>query len=235
MKGEEPDARHVDATLQTPDARIWDYMHGLFPSSSDYYAAAKAFHDERGYWPPGTPMARQEREKHDRYGPPGNHKTVSDYAGILTVAIRKETMAAGISRETLLWDSLRVEESVNHAARAVTDHIVYEVLREDMPPETVEQTRWLTHTMVAHSPATWRDHWKLTYGHRWWARWYVRRRPARTVERPHRQVFTATAEFDLERYRLYPRANASVVKHLGEPVTHLRIPQPLTFTWDPTP
>lgn len=73
------------------------------------------------------------------------------------------------------------------------------VLAERLPPETITQ-----HVPVIWiKPATWRDHWKLAHGHRWWVHWWVRRRPARTVEL--RQ--TAGVTVNLQRYITYPKAN----------------------------
>jgi hypothetical protein len=69
-------------------------------------------------------------------------------------------------------------------------------------------TRLLTHQLAADSetvtvrvPATWRDHFKHQYAARWWARWLVRRRPARYTG----QDVTVR----LTRYATYPGADAA--------------------------
>jgi hypothetical protein len=84
------------------------------------------------------------------------------------------------------------------------------VLAERLPPASVTKT--VTVSWV--KPATWRDHWKLTFGHRWWARWYVSRRPARTVEL--RQDVALTV--DLQKYITYPKANVPFRDSAWRPV-----------------
>jgi hypothetical protein len=54
------------------------------------------------------------------------------------------------------------------------------------------------------------------------------------VDRPQSRHVKITAEFDLDKYRLYPLAPRSTVRRLGEPVSFLQM-QPVTFDWsDPS-
>jgi hypothetical protein len=62
-----------------------------------------------------------------------------------------------------------------------------DVYAERLPSQqhriTVTDPRW----------ATWWDHLKATYRHRWWAQWWVRRYPPRTVDTPITATFNVRA------------------------------------------
>lgn len=85
------------------------------------------------------------------------------------------------------------------------------VLAEQLPPETVTRQATVTGSRTVEwvVAATWWDHFKLQYAQRWWARWYVRRRPAAVVPKQEtvRIVRDVKLTLDLRRYRTYPGAN----------------------------
>lgn len=216
-----PDLRSEPAS-HDPRSAHWrrDNMY------SDAFRAAQDFHTERGYWPPGTGMRQREDEMADRFG-----RAADAHPGArgLRLHLRQELYGMRLDG-TLLADSIDVRWLAGEAAYAISGH----VLREDMPPTTGTVERSVRVTVAQVSPATWWDHFKLTYGHRWWLRALVRRRPVRTVERLQFRNVHVTATFDLDRYRLYPRASASIVRHLGEPVC-VALPRPAIAFWDGDP
>jgi hypothetical protein len=119
---------------------------------------------------------------------------------------------------TLLLEKLRlgwsVRETFEHRehrrfdARQDLEHtLTCDVLSERLPPETVTRTERQHVTVDAPRWATWWDHAKATYAGRWWAAWYVRRRPPQTVTVPATGWVTATATVNLERFWTYPEAS----------------------------
>lgn len=77
-----------------------------------------------------------------------------------------------------------------------------EVLTDQLPPKTVEQTR----VVEFETPATWWQHWKLDHATSWYAGWLVRRRPVR-MRRENRAL---TLSVNLERFRHYPQSTVVV-------------------------
>lgn len=112
-------------------------------------------------------------------------------------------------------DSARVEVIRDLAARDLMYGLTTYVLSQNLPPVAVTRSQRRTDEVTAFRPATWVDHFKLTYAARWWARWWVRRHPARTVEVPHRVTRTFTVSVDLTRYRTYPHADVPVPPDFG--------------------
>lgn len=216
-----------DAALRSgpagPDPRdgLWRFPppHG----DDHYFRQAETFHADRGYWPPGHPLRRREDEMQDRYG-----RATDAHPGARNLLLHLRQELYGMCLDgTLLAEGLDVRHLAREAAYGITAH----VLRENMPPVQADVARVVQVTVTQLSPATWRDHFKLTYGHQWWLHWLVARRPAHIVERPQTRTVRITATFDLDRHRLYPRASASLVRQLGEPVAVV-VPRPLTFLGD---
>lgn len=83
----------------------------------------------------------------------------------------------------------------------VTIQMIAKILTDDLPPERVSQSTMIP---VQEPKSTWQM-WKFQNGHHWFARWLVNRWPVkyRTYEK------SVQCEFNLERYRAYPRARVS--------------------------
>lgn len=210
---------------------------------------AEMYHRQTGAWPAGSRQHWEERDRElrersrpfDRSKHPSLSQTESSYDDIFadTLTLRTERLRARlrIPLESLLWGSLKVQQEViRNEARSWLDEMILtleaRVLREGLPPEHVTATETVRTTSVHVGPATWRDFWKLTHGHRWWARWWVRRHPARVIDHPQPVVWQATAQFDLEKYRLYPHADIRVRDRLGPDVIHFHVPMsPVTAFW----
>ena len=229
------DPSEVDATLRTPDPRsgIWEHMLRNPPWPDRGMHEASDFHKERGYWPPGTGMrkraddeAGRESDPVDSWNPNDPRSTVDTF----TKVIRQELLTLGISGETLFSSSIGERDGMRWLGREMAYQLRAFVLKENMPPVTAAESKTVTVMINQVSPATWLDHWKLTFGHRWWCRWYVGRRPARVVDRPQSRHVRITAEFDMDKHRLYPHAPRSIVRALGEPVTVAVMPR-ISFDW----
>lgn len=107
-------------------------------------------------------------------------------------------------------DRLRLSRFVDAETGRLMARFVTDMLAEVLPPERVTET-----TLVEfRRPATWWDHFKETYRDRWWLRRLVRRRPVQ-VEVEQRAVRVTV---DLQRYRVYPRADVSPPAEFGAPV-----------------
>jgi hypothetical protein len=72
------------------------------------------------------------------------------------------------------------------------------------------------------TPATWWQHWKMQHAGRWYARWLVKRRPAKTIQ--HKR--TIYGRVNVERLRLFP--NSSTPAWLG---TETHVVVPATVQW----
>lgn len=224
MPRDDPDA-HLRSGPAGHDPRSGHWRHSPYGYDDPHYLdEARTFHDDRGYWPPEHPLRRQEDDMQDRYGNAADaHPGARDFL----LHLRQEMYRMRLGG-TLLTDGLDVRYLAREAAYAISGH----VLREDLPPVQAEVQRVVHVEVTQMSPATWRDHFKLTYGHRWWLRWLAARRPARIIERPQVRTVRITAAFDLDRHRLYPRASSSLVRQLGESITVV-MPRRIAFeTWD---
>jgi hypothetical protein len=80
----------------------------------------------------------------------------------------------------------------------ITVQMVTKLLTDDLPPERVTQS---TMIKVQEPRSTWQM-WKFQNGHHWFARWFVDRWPIKYREYEK----SVRCEFDLQRYRAYPRA-----------------------------
>lgn len=87
----------------------------------------------------------------------------------------------------------------------VTIQMVAKILCDDLPPEHIEKS---THVDVEIPTSTWQM-WKLRHGKRWYARRLVTRWPVKYGPHPDGRKVMATCEFDLERYRAYPKARVA--------------------------
>ncbi len=106
-------------------------------------------------------------------------------------------------------DSMRVRRYVDTETNRLMVEFTAEILADRLPPEQVTET-----TLVQfESPATWWEHFKQTYGGRWWLRPLVRRRPVR-LERQQRAVKVTV---DLRLFQAYPRAEVPAA--LGQSVS----------------
>lgn len=211
---------------------------------------AEAYHREKGVWPPGSRQHweadRKEREErnqpfnyaaHPSAGPPPRPATdPGDPFSLSLITLRPERLRAQmrIRLDSLLMASVKADV-VRHEVDFMYEELVLRlqahVLREDIGREHVTASERITHTTEHFGPATWRDFWKLTYGHRWWARWWVRRHPARVIEHPQTTRWVATATFDLEKYRTYPHADVRIRNRLGPDIIHFPVPTTVHTVW----
>lgn len=228
------DPSKVDATLKTPDPRsgIWQHLlRNQWPGSMDDDAAA--FKRERGYWPPGTGPRKADDDEADRLADPVQTWDRNDpysTAEVLTRVIRQELLTLGIGAETLLSMSIGERDGMRYLGREMAYQLRAFVFKEGMAPVTARESKTVNVKIAYSRPATWLDFWKLTYGHRWWCRWYVARRPARVLMLTQSRHVEITVEFDLDKHRLYPHAPRSIVRALGEPVTVAVLPR-VSFGW----
>lgn len=81
------------------------------------------------------------------------------------------------------------------------------VLAEQLPPVSVTEQVQVGFPM----PVSWWDMFKAAHAGRWWARWWVRRHPART----RRVTRVAGVTVDLTRYRTFPEATVPLPADLG--------------------
>lgn len=229
------DPSEVDATLKTPDPRsgIWEHFARNPPWGPGGGLDANEFKRERGYWPPGSGMRKHADDEADRDADPvesWNRNDPTSTMQTFTKVLRQELITCRIGAETLFSSSIGERDGIRYLGREMAYQLRAFVLKEGMPPVTAKESKTVTVAINQVSPATWLDHWKLTYGHRWWCRWYVGRRPARVVDRPQSRHVKITAEFDLDKHRLYPHAPRSMVHQLGEPVTVAVMPR-VSFNW----
>ncbi|MGW4889621.1 hypothetical protein [Streptomyces murinus] len=80
------------------------------------------------------------------------------------------------------------------------------VLSDDLPPEHFTARQRVAYEVPA---STWQM-WKKRHAHRWYARRLVARWPVRYELDPDGRGTDAVCTFDLERYRLYPRARVQL-------------------------
>lgn len=134
----------------------------------------------------------------------------------LKVGVRQE-----LSREmATLASTAEFSSMIDH----VTDRMVLQlrahVLAEQLPPQTI-QHRVRVETKDPRF-ATWWDHFKATYQHRWWMRW--REWDVQTVRTP--VVVERTVCVSVRDHWTYPRAGIALPSEFGSPV--------LVSTWDST-
>lgn len=233
------DPSEVDATLRSHDPRsgIWEHFARNPPWPGGGMEEVDEFRRERGYWPPGTGMRKHADDEADRESDPVDSWNPNDPASTMqtfTKVIRQELLRLSVPLETLLSSSISERDAIRYVGQRAAYDIHAFVLKENMPPVTAEESKTVNVRIAYTRPATWLDFWKLTYGHRWWCRWYVKRRPARVAELTQSRHVKITAEFDLDKHRLYPHAPRSMVRQLGEPVTVAVMPR-ISFNWsDPS-
>lgn len=77
-----------------------------------------------------------------------------------------------------------------------------QLLADDLPPEHLTERARVPYEVPT---STWQM-WKKRHAHRWYARRLVSRWPVRYEPDPDGRGTDAVCTFDLERYRIYPRA-----------------------------
>lgn len=83
-----------------------------------------------------------------------------------------------ISPEVIERADVRVV--ADHVAGNLVAQLRGEILAEQLPPQTRDHLIRVEQPDPRH--ATWWDMWKDTHRDRWWAAWFVRRRPPRYVD-----------------------------------------------------
>jgi hypothetical protein len=198
---------------------------------------ARRYHEVHGEWPKGSRQRWEQdsRDEAERRGPfrrdahPG-----FDYLGSQVIArLRQGKLGARqqISRHVI--ESMRAD--VQPVIDIIADDVLFffeaRVLREDLPPERIEASTVVEASPTCPRPATWRDHWKLTHGHRWPVRWWVCRHPARIVEVPLTVRWKVRHAVSGDRFRLYPHADIRVRDTLGAGYLNVPIRNTITFAW----
>lgn len=229
---------------------VWSMFRAddFSPRNDPDGSMAERYHRTKGEWPLGS-RQRYEADQAEQLERARGfdydvHPSVQKPSGnplddmlVQTIMLRARDLRIKIKPDTDLMRSLRLYEHQEvDFLRGQLEEAVYvleaHVLGEDLRPEHVTDTREVTTSTEHFGPATWRDFWKLTYGHRWWARWWVRRHPPRIIGHPLTSRSSVTAEFDLRKYRLYPHADIRVRDRLGKDTIMFPVPQAATFTWE---
>ncbi|MFJ6841393.1 hypothetical protein ACIQRE_01850 [Streptomyces griseoluteus] len=103
-------------------------------------------------------------------------------------------------------EHLGIDLDVNVLREEIFGHLLFQlrarVLSDDLPPQRLTARQRVTFEVPA---STWQM-WKARHGRRWYARRLVARWPVRYEPDPDGRGTEAVCSFDLERYRLYPRA-----------------------------
>lgn len=229
---------------------MWSHFRAddFSPRNDPDGSMAERYHRVKGEWPQGS-RQRYEADQTEQLERAGGfdydaHPSVQKPSGnpfddmlMQAIMLRARDLRVKINPNTYLMRSLRLYEHQDvDFLRGQLAEAIYvleaKVLGEDLRSEHVTDTHEVTSTTVHFGPATWRDFWKLTYEHRWWARWWVKRHPARIIEHPQGHRWMVTAEFDLQKYRLYPHADIRVRDRLGKDTIMFPVPQTATFTWE---
>lgn len=227
---------------------VWSHFRAsdFSPRNDPDGDLAERYRREKGEYPNGSRQRYEadERERRERaqdfdydahpgvQRPRGNEW---DDLLMQTITLRARKIACKIKPDTYLMRNLRLfEERQVDFLRGEVEEALYvleaHVLGEDLRNEHVIDTRTVEATTVHVGPATWWDFFKLTYGHRWWARRWVERHPPRIIDHPQTARWTVAAEFDLKKYRTYPHADIRVRDKLGADV--IMFPVPVTaFSW----
>jgi hypothetical protein len=83
-----------------------------------------------------------------------------------------------------------VEYRIEHTAREMALHLRATVMRHRLKRQTFTDSKTVEFTV----PASWWDAFKQEHAQRWWARWWVRRHPARTTVLSERVTFGVTVD-----------------------------------------
>ena len=117
----------------------------------------------------------------------------------VVLEFKKFAQAMALDAGIMAEMNLSVDPSgYNFMRDQVMVRMVTKLLTDDLPPEHVTQS---TMIKVREPKSTWQM-WKFQNGHHWFARWFVDRRPVKYREYEK----SVQCEFNLERYRAYPRA-----------------------------
>lgn len=122
------------------------------------------------------------------------------------VAMQFRKFGQQIAVDAGIMAELNISVSQDAAMSWMRDEIMVRVmakfLTDDLPPETVVKS---TRVDVEIPTSTWQM-WKLGHADKWYARRLVKRWPVQYGPHPEGRQVTATCEFNLERYRAYPKA-----------------------------
>lgn len=114
------------------------------------------------------------------------------------------------------------EVVVDRVGRDLVAKLEARILASKAPPTKVDAERTFTYQV----PRTWRDQWKIEHADRWYARRWVRHRPARmTTKYLHLRV-----EVPINPAVAFPDAGVRAPR-LGEPV-YVLLPDPPDWTID---
>lgn len=122
----------------------------------------------------------------------------------VTMELRRFAQAIAIDAGIMAEMSLYVDQdnAYDFLRDQVTVKMVTKLLTDDLPPENVRQST----RIQVHEPASTWQMWKRNNHGKWytkgWLPWLLKRRPVKT--RTYEKL--AHCEFNLERYRAYPRA-----------------------------
>ncbi|WDO09924.1 hypothetical protein ME763_32045 [Streptomyces murinus] len=121
----------------------------------------------------------------------------------VTLAFKQFAAQRLVGEEILMDLDVRVQ-------REVFGQLLFQlrakVLSDDLPPEHFTARQRVAYEVPA---STWQM-WKKRHAHRWYARHLVARWPVRYEPDPDGRGTDAVCTFDLERYRLYPRARVQL-------------------------
>lgn len=121
----------------------------------------------------------------------------------VTMELKRFAQAIAIDAGIMAEMSLHVDDRGYDFLRdQVTVRMVTKLLTDDLPPENVRQSTRID----VHEPASTWQMWKRNNQGKWytkgWLPWLLKRRPVKT--RTYQKL--VHCDFNLERYRAYPRA-----------------------------
>lgn len=226
----------------------WENPATFSPQNDPDGMMAERYHQIHGEWPKGSrqrwEVDRAETEERrgpfrfdahpqlKRYDVPPDDFTSPAFTELL---LTNERLAGKVRLGAYTRGSLRIRDISDLVPEVFADAVYAleaHVLKETLPPEHITG-RTIAQTVTVHvGPATWWDFWKLTHGHKWWARWWVKRHPARVIDHPLRERHEVAYELTTdERKRLYPHADIRVTDKLGRSYIHVPISMPMSLTW----
>ncbi|MFI5973565.1 hypothetical protein [Streptomyces sp. NPDC051452] len=122
----------------------------------------------------------------------------------VTLAFKQYAMQFAVAEELLLDLDVSVQREV--LFRQFLFQLRTRILADDLPPQRLTQRTRVPYEVPA---STWQM-WKARHARRWYARRLVARWPVRYEPDPDGRGTEAVCTFDLERYRIYPRARVEL-------------------------
>ena len=114
------------------------------------------------------------------------------------------------TQQFMLDEDLFLDLDVSVQREFLSQHMLVQfrtrILAEDLPPEEFVARQRVTYEVPA---STWQM-WKKRHARRWYARRLVARWPVRYEPDPDGRGTDAVCAFNLERYRIYPRARVQL-------------------------